>query len=99
MVIVAARRAFVGGEVYATVGGTIGGGLHHVNRVGILGINVDATDVKISGDARIFRDLAPGCAAVVTAEEAGIHDGENALAFGAGSNGKADAVARSCGQA
>ena len=38
-------------------------------------------------------------AAIVGAEEAGIHDGKNSLTFGAGSYGETDAAARRGGQA
>ena len=99
VVIVAAGRAFVGGESDAAIQRTVHGGLHDVDGVGILRIDVHAANVEISVDARVFGDLAPGGAAVVSAEKAGLHDGKNTLALGTRRDGETNAVARVGGHA
>src|SRR5580700_10984124 len=98
MIIIATRRAFIRREILAAIGGAVGGGLHDENHFWIFRIYVHAADVEIAGDAGVFGDLAPVGAAIVGAEQAGFHDGEDSLAFGVGSDGETDASARRSGQ-
>ena len=94
MIIVATRCAFICYEVFAAVSGAIGRRLHDVNRVRVIGVDENAAEVQIPCDARVGCNLAPGLAAIVRTEQAGLGDREHTLATSSGSDSETNAAQR-----
>src|SRR5258708_18146278 len=85
--------AFPWHEGAGTVGGFVRRGLHHVNDFRIFWIGKDAAKIIVTEPSGILRDLLPGFTGIVGAKKSLAHQGENALAGKAGSNGETDASA------
>src|SRR5271169_771226 len=93
VIVFTAGRPFPGDEVASAVGGTVGGGLHHVNDIGILRIGKDPAKILGADYASILGDLLPAFSRVVGAEEALMHQREDPLAGGPSSHRNADPAA------
>src|SRR5437867_9180556 len=93
MIVFAAGLAFPRCECLSTINRAICRSLHHINDIRVFRIGVGATEVAAAEHPRIFGALLPCHAAIVRAEESLTHDGVDALAVCAGSDGDTDTSA------
>src|SRR5271165_6190887 len=103
MVVVAAWRSLQNGERFAAIRGAIDRDVGQVDSVGIVGIDRDAAEIPGAAvDAWVVRNLRPGLARIVGAEEPGcgnvVDERVDAPALSSSSNGHSGTPPSACGQ-